>query len=84
VSCKGRLVGARQSYSFSGIYSSLGAEFIELWGEITIGGRVLGGTSKCSCCSYVSLEARYDLCEERACTIRARTPKYAKGSNYLC
>jgi hypothetical protein len=66
VSCKGRLVGRGSSYSFAGIYSSLGVEFIELWGEIPIGGRVLGGTSKCSCCIYVSLEGRYDLCEERA------------------
>ena len=66
MSCKGRLVGRGQSYSFFGIYSSLAAEFIELWGEIPIGGRVLGGTSKCSCCSCVYLEGRYILCEERA------------------
>jgi hypothetical protein len=65
MSCKGRLVGTRLSYSFVGIYSSLGAEFIELWGEIPIGERVLRGTSKCSCCSCVSLEGRYNLCEER-------------------
>jgi hypothetical protein len=65
MSCKGRLVGTGLSYSFVGIYSSLGAEFIELWGEISIGGRVLRGTSKCSCCSCVSLEGRYNLCEER-------------------
>jgi hypothetical protein len=38
VSCKGRLVGTGHNYSFYGIYSSLGAEFIELWGEIPIGG----------------------------------------------
>jgi hypothetical protein len=83
VSCKGRLVGTRSSYSFVGIYSSLGAEFIELWGEIPIGGRVLGELPSVVVVAMFLLKED-TICVKKGCTIRAITPKSAKGSNYLC